>query len=325
MKKKPKLLIVGFAVKNPASIHELNNYLEIEFISLVNLKYLLKNENVFAIWIHFDTFLDQSFFEYLANVKFLISTTTGLTHISPEIQDFFAGRLISLSKQYELLNKITSTAELAWSLIMYENNILFKSINSVKLGYWRRQDFLRPKQMSSKKIGIIGFGRVGSMISNYAKAFGMKVHVYDVSEYALEKARVQNFSRAPSISFLFESCDIISLSASVEKNSRPIVGKNELDKIRDDLILVNTARAGLVDEEAIINNILHKPFLRYLTDVTSHEELGTEITESRLWQESQKNSRITITPHIGGASEDAIFQVEIFLASKILKLIQEIN
>ncbi len=92
-----------------------------------------------------------------------------------------------------------------------------------------------------------------------------------------------------------------------------------MDKIEKPLLLVNTSRAGLVDEEAILREIDRKPHLRYFTDVPSCEEYGNKIQESKLCAKSLIEKRIKITPHIGGATKDAITLYEVELVRDLLR------
>ena len=84
------------------------------------------------------------------------------------------------------------------------------------------------------------------------------------------------------------------------------------------LLLVNTARAGLVDEKAIIDEIIKRDLLRYFTDVLAVEESGESVDESELWKASIGTDRIVITPHVGGANREAMDKCEKFLFEQLI-------
>lgn len=303
---KNKILIVGNALTHSKTLELIEEKFEVVKINSGNqLKAMPDFEDVLALWIHFDTFLDDSYLTKISQIPYLISTTTGLTHISKKIQDHYSTNLISLRGKTEFLTKITSTAEHAWLLIMHWNNNIFKSLESVSEGNWVRSDFFREQQLSGKILGIIGFGRLGKMLANYALAFKMKVLVYDVKDEAIHQAKSLDFEIAKSIEELFSKCDVVSINASYSTDDKIIITKNILNLIKKSLLLVNTARAGLVDENSIIEEIQDRPFLYYYTDVLSFEENGTMIQDSELWRLSILSERIKITPHIGGANLEA--------------------
>ena len=94
-----------------------------------------------------------------------------------------------------------------------------------------------------------------------------------------------------------------------------------LNGISKSTLLVNTARAGLVDEAAIVDEIVSRPYLEYYTDVMAFEEDGSSMQDSILWQKSNKTQRIVITPHIGGANKEAINLCENELLRDFLELV----
>jgi D-3-phosphoglycerate dehydrogenase len=315
-----KVIVVGNAVINKDVLNTLSNNFEIISLSPKDFKDKLTDfQNTIAIWIHFDTFLESSFIDKIREVPFLITTTTGLTHISEEIQNLFGNRLISLRDRSDFLSNITATAEHAWELITFNNNFL-NSLGSVALGNWHRQEFIRQRQISTQTIGIIGFGRLGKMVANYSRAFKMKTLVYDIDNDVNKEANLQNFEVTNSVDELISFSDIVSLHASLKNNQEKIFNKQVLSLISKPTLLVNTARAGLVDEIAIVEEIKSKPYLTYRTDVMAFEEDGSSIQDSLLWQESKQNQRILITPHMGGANKEAIDLCEKELLRYFLKL-----
>ena len=88
------------------------------------------------------------------------------------------------------------------------------------------------------------------------------------------------------------------------------------------MLFVNTARAGLVHEQSIIEEINRRPFLHYYTDVLSCEENGTNLRKSEIWKFSILSERIKITPHIGGANLEAAMLCESELMIEFLKRIE---
>jgi|688.fasta_scaffold501245_2 D-3-phosphoglycerate dehydrogenase len=317
---KPKIVVVGNAVISNSVISLLKDKVDLIQVKSDKLKETLENNDSLAgVWIHFETYLDQGYKKYLENVKYLISSTTGLTHIANEIQHHFGENLICLRNRLSFLPSISSTAEHAWALVMLGQQDLNVPLQHVKSGSWDRVSNLRDKQLSSQNLGVIGFGRLGSMVANYGRAFGMTVRINDIKSDAIKSAKHEGFEVIPTIEQLLVESDIVSIHANFENGNSPIITNNVLDLIDKPLLLVNTSRAGLVDEDAILQEIERKQHLRYFTDVLSCEEYGSEIQESKLWEKSLTDQRIKITPHIGGATKEAITLCEEELMRDLLR------
>jgi len=317
-----KVLVVGNAVSTNAIFNTFDKKLNLIKVDTNELKSKLSEEReLLAVWIHFDTFLDNSYLSLIKSVPFLMSTTTGLTHISRKIQEHFGSNLISLKNRGELLAKLTSTAEHAWSLIMLGNNNIIKSLSSVNEGYWDRQNNLRKNQLSSNTLGVIGYGRLGKMVAGYGTAFKMEVIVYETNSDAITEAKKHNLKIADSIDEIVSRSDIITIHASFNLGDDPIITQKVLTNIKKPLLIVNTARGGLVDEAAVIYEISQRPNLRYFTDVLVCEEKGEDIKSSDIWNFSILEERVRITPHIGGASFEAAAICEKELVEDLLKRI----
>jgi D-3-phosphoglycerate dehydrogenase len=204
-------------------------------------------------------------------------------------------------------------------LIMSWNNHVEKSFESVFNGFWKRSQFFRASQLSTKALGVIGFGRLGRMVASYGTAFKMKVLIYDIDKTAIVAAKVNGFEVVNSINELFLKSDIISIHASFDKDSDPIITKEILSLASKPMLLVNTARGGLVDEEAVIQQVKANPHLYYSTDVLMFEDDGGELQDSKLWKFSLTEERIKISPHIGGANLEAAFLCERELLEVLLE------
>jgi D-3-phosphoglycerate dehydrogenase len=304
---KKRIILVGNAVVNVNTKEFLQELFQVIEISPNDLKDQVKqNLDIFALWIHFDTYLSEDYIDFLQKIPYLITTTTGLTHIDKEIIRMYGDKLIRLQSDSRALSQVSSTAELAWLLIMLSNNRIDKAFQSVQAGNWSRQTNLREQQLRSLTLGIVGYGRLGKMVANFARSFKMKVLVYDIKPDKTKIATVDGFVCVTSVEEMLQKCDVLSLHASVIEGSKKLITKSNLSLINKPLALINTARASLVDEDAILREIDKRPFLNYYTDVLHFEENGTSLSSSELWVKSLVSERIYITPHIGGANKEAI-------------------
>lgn len=304
---KKRIILVGNSVINTSTKSLLQENFQIFQVAPKDLKeYIKQNLDIFALWIHFDTYLSEDYIDFLKKIPYLITTTTGLTHINKEIIKMYGDNLIRLQSDSFALSQVSSTAELAWLFIMLSNNHVDKAFQSVNSGSWNRQTNLREQQLSSLTLGIVGYGRLGKMVANFARSFRMKVLIYDIDPDKTRLATTDGFTCATSIEDMLLECDVLSLHANVLEESQKLITETNLSLLTKPLALINTARASLVDEDAILSEISKRPFLNYYTDVLDFEENGTNLTSSKLWIKSLDSDRIYITPHIGGANKEAI-------------------
>lgn len=320
-KLKKRIILVGNSVVNINTKSLLQKNFKITEVSPDDLKdHIKQNLDIFALWIHFDTFLSKDYIDFLKKIPYLITTTTGLTHIDKEIIKLYGDKLIRLQSDSRALSQVSSTAELAWLFIMLSNNHVDEAFQSVKAGSWSRQTNLRDQQLCSLTLGIVGYGRLGKMVANFARSFKMKVLIYDIDPGKTKKAATDGLLCVTSVEDMLQKCDVLSLHASVLEGSKKLITENNLSLINKPLALINTARASLVDEDAILREIDKRPFLNYYTDVLDFEENGTDLSSSELWVKSLVSERIHITPHIGGANKEAIEICENELLNTLIKL-----
>ena len=320
-KLKKRIILVGNSVVSINTKSLLQKNFQITEVSAYDLKdHIKQNLDIFALWIHFDTFLSSDYIDFLKKIPYLITTTTGLTHIDKEIIKLYGDKLIRLQSDSRALSQVSSTAELAWLFIMLSNNHVYKAFQSVKAGSWSRQTNLRDQQLSSLTLGIVGYGRLGKMVANFARSFKMKVLIYDIDPDKTRIATTDGLVCVNSVEDMLQKCDVLSLHASVLEGSKKLITENNLSLINKRLTLINTARARLVDEDAILREIDKRPFLNYYTDVLDFEENGTGLSSSELWIKSLVSDRIHITPHVGGANNEAIEICENELLNTLIKL-----
>lgn len=152
-------------------------------------------------------------------------------------------------------------AELTWALIMAAMRRLPQYIGNLKHGAWQ-QSGLKAASMPSnfglgsvlngKTLGIWGYGSIGQLVASYGKAFGMQVTVWGGAS-ALEKARQDGLIAAPSCEAFFEVCDVLSMHLRLSPSSIGVVKAEHLARMKPTALLVNTSRAELIAEGALVS------------------------------------------------------------------------
>jgi D-3-phosphoglycerate dehydrogenase len=140
-----------------------------------------------------------------------------------------------------------ATGELTWALVLASARQLPQAVEDMKAGKWQTT---MGRSLHGQTLGIFGFGNIGSQIAGYGRAFGMRVLIWG-REGSLNRAREQGFDLAGSQQGLFESSDVLSLHLKLSAQTRGIVGKTDLARMKPTALLVNTSRAGLVESGAL--------------------------------------------------------------------------
>jgi len=152
-------------------------------------------------------------------------------------------------------------AELTWALILAAMRRLPQYISHLKHGGWQ-QSGLRAASMPpnfglglvlhGRTLGIWGYGRIGRLVAGYGRAFGMQVQVWG-SDEARARAQAEGCAVAASRAALFEASDVLSLHLRLGPSSRGVVGADDLARMKPTALFVNTSRAELVADGALVS------------------------------------------------------------------------
>lgn len=187
-----------------------------------------------------------------------------------------------------------ATAELTWGLILAAMRQIPLQMSALKAGKWQAGI---GSTLRGKTLGIHGYGRIGSVVAGYGKAFGMNVSVW-AREASLSRARSDGYATARSKETFFEECDVISLHMRLVETTRSIVTAADLARMKPTALLVNTSRAPLIEPGALVN-ALHagRPGMAAV-DVYEDEPV-LDPAHPLLGMDN-----VVCTPHIGYVSRD---------------------
>jgi D-3-phosphoglycerate dehydrogenase len=224
------------------------------------------------------------------SVKIINTASTGLNHIDLEACKEFGIKVISLTKDYELIKNLPSTAELAFGLMISLLRKILGSFESVKRGEWDWEKFIG-HQIKGLTSGIVGYGRLGYFMAKYCAAFGMKVIICDPYKTVSEFDQV-------SLQDLVQQSDVISLHVHVTDETKKMINKSIISLMKKNPYIINTSRGEIVDEKAIIDGLRSGVIAGYATDVL-YDEFGN-VAKSPLIKAAKEGFNIIITSHIGG-------------------------
>ncbi len=259
---------------------------------------------------------DKSILDAAKKLKAIATATTGLDHIDTKLADSRKIKVISLRGETDFLNIITGTAELAFGLIIDLARRTPFSFDDVKKGNWDREKF-RGRNLVGKNIGIIGLGRLGSMVAKFAKAFGMNVFFTDPN---IDQSDFGDY-RKVELDELFRVCDVISIHVHLKDDTEGMINRESVKKMKKGVTVVNTSRGKIVNESAALDALRSGQWAGYGTDVLS-DELDFKPGKSNsspMIEYAKENENIIITPHIGGCTHESREMTDVFIAEKLVK------
>ncbi len=197
-------------------------------------------------------------------------------------------------------------AELTWALIMAAMRRLPQYIGNLKHGAWQQSglkaasmptNFSLGSVLNGKTLGIWGYGSIGQLVASYGKAFGMQVTVWGGAS-ALERARQDGLIAAPSCETFFEVCDVLSMHLRLSPTTHGIVKHEHLARMKPTALLVNTSRAELIAEGALVSALNRGRPGMAAVDVFESEPILQGHPLLRL-------ENAVCTPHLGYVEQDS--------------------
>ncbi len=190
--------------------------------------------------------ITRQILERLPQLKFISQTGGNVYHL-----DIGActerGIVISASGGGERGMPYSSTAELAWGLILASLRHIPYEVQRLKQGHWHSTVGTR---LSGNTLGIYAFGHIGAAVARVGKAFGMNVVCWG-REASTARARAEGFAIAGSREAFFESADVISLHLPGGPETRVLITPADLARMKPTALIVNTSRAGIIAEGAL--------------------------------------------------------------------------
>jgi len=287
-----------------------------------DLAFRLEVEAADVIWTRLAHRIDAAFLDRASRLVVVVSATTGLNHIDLDACAAREVTVISLKGETEFLSGITATAELTMSLILESLRRTGRAHRAVvNEGSWKRDRF-RGLQLRGRTLGIVGLGRLGSMVASYGHAFRMPVLFFDPRPD--EELAPPCFARRVSFEDLLAASDIVSLHANYTHENGGLFDDRAFARMNSTATFVNTARGELVDENALLRALRAGAIAGAALDVLDAEVERTLLgVDHPLIGHARAADNLVITPHIGGACRDAMASAERFVARKLTAFLRD--
>ncbi|MDP6781620.1 MAG: NAD(P)-dependent oxidoreductase [Alphaproteobacteria bacterium] len=259
--------------------------------------------------------MDKELFAAAPRLRALVSATTGLDHIDLEAAAGCGVEVLSLWGETEFLEELSATAELAWGLLLAVLRHIPEAADSVKNGGWDRDAF-RGNELRGKRLGILGLGRLGCMVAEYGRAFGMSMAAYD--PYASDWPMDVDICSA--VEDLMEDAQVLSLHVPLNDETRRMIDGEMLARLPAGAVLINTSRGAVMDEPALLAALESGHLAGAGLDVVADEFSGG--LSQVLLAYARDHDNLIITPHIGGATVESMEKAEVFMAQKLARFLE---
>lgn len=210
-----------------------------------------------------------------------------------------------------------SVVELAiGQIIMLARGIVDKS-QGMHTGAWDKSA-KNSHEVRGKKLGIIGYGNIGSQLSVLAESMGMEVYYYDI----VEKLALGNAKKCNSLDELLHLSDIVSLHVDGRASNKNIIDKAQFDEMKDGTIFLNLSRGHVVEIDALVAALKSGKVRGAAVDVFPEEPKSNN---EEFTNPLRGIPNVILSPHIGGSTEEAQFNIAEFVPNRIIDYINSGN
>jgi D-3-phosphoglycerate dehydrogenase len=243
--------------------------------------------------------------------RLIATPVTGLDHIDLEACAQHGIAVVSLRGETDFLRDIRATAELTLALALALLRKLPGAIESVRRGEWNR-DVFRGRELFGKVAGIVGVGRLGTIVAGYLRALGMEVLGYDPRpDFPAHAA-----TRVGTLDALLTRADLLTIHVSVTPASEGLIGGAELALLKRGAVVINTARGSVLDHHALLTALQSRHVAGAALDVVAGEpDIGPD---HPLVRYARDHDNLVLTPHIGGNTIESFEKTEVFLARRVV-------
>jgi D-3-phosphoglycerate dehydrogenase len=204
--------------------------------------------------------------------------------------------------------------EHTFALLLAAMRKLPQAFACVQAGGWERQPFVG-RELFGKRLGIIGLGRIGSGVASRAAAFGMHVVAHDPYVPAARAGALG--VELLELDDLLRTCEVLTLHVPLTPQTRGMIDARALALVRDDAVLVNCARGGVVDADALLSMLDAGRLRSVAIDVVAQEPPPPHSPSARLLT----HERVVATPHLGGSTHEALERIALQLAADIVSVL----
>lgn len=287
---------------SPATIDALGPDFEVKNIDGTNRDVLLKEVEVAsALLVRSATQVDEEVFKAAKNLKVVARAGVGLDNVDVSAASTHGVMVVNAPT-----SNITSAAELAIGLLLASARNISPAHAALQKGEWKRSKY-SGVELAEKTVGIVGFGRIGTLIAQRLAGFNVRMITYD--PYIQPAKAAQLGVKAVTFDELLEQSDFITVHLPKTPETVGLIGDSAFEKVKPSVHIINAARGGIVDEAALYRAIKEGRVAGAGLDVYAKEPC----TDSPLFELEQ----VVATPHLGASTEEAQEKAGISVAKSV--------
>ena len=268
-------------------------------------------KNYDVILTRFTRYVGKDILSTNTKVKYILTPTTNPEdYIDLKTAKKLGIKVFSLVGENKFLNKISATAEHTWLLILALSRNLISASTNISLTKWSPVGH-KGMELQGKTIGIVGLGRLGKKVANYAKSFGMNVIFFDQNVNKSKK-----YKKINSLSLLISKSNIVSIHASLNNKTFHLFNKKILSKFKKGSLIINTSRGEIIDAKSLVYFLKNKRIKGAAVDLIENEVFLEKRKNDPLIKYAKKNKNIIITPHLGGYTVESVKETDLFILKK---------
>ena len=196
-----------------------------------------------------------------------------------------------------------AVAELTLGLIINLLRPIINSDGNIRKGIWKKE---MGNILYKKNVGIVGFGKIGTKVTEMLKVFNCRIFVYD----PFVTSNSNKFTFVKTLEELLENSDIVSLHLSYSKEKHHMINKKMLELMRHNAILINTSRGGLIDEDALYECLTKRKIAGAALDTFEMEPYTGKLCQL---------NNVILTPHIGSYAKESRIRMETDAVKNLIK------
>lgn len=271
---------------------------------VINKSEILENiENAIAIICRFGTEINKEIIDKAENLKVIARSSVGADDIDIDYAKSMGIKVVNAP-----MDNIVSTAEYTFGMMLAIARNIPRADRDVKDGNVDRAD-LAGMELRGKTLGVIGLGHIGKEVAKRALAFEMEVIVFDpfVDEF-------KDVEIVDELDELLKRSDIITIHVPLIEQTRGMINKEAIKKMKKGVILINCARGGIVVEEDMLEALDDSHIDRVAVDVFEDEHTyGTKL---------QNHAKVIATPHLGGSTAEALLGTAVTAANQVVEILK---
>lgn len=207
-----------------------------------------------------------------------------------------------------------SVAELVIAEVIVLIRRLYDKVVKAHRGEWDKSTE-NAREVRGKKLGIIGFGNIGSQVSTLAEAVGMDVYYFDI----VDKLTIGNATKVSSLQELLKIVDVLTIHVDGNPANANLIDEEEFQLMKDGIVLLNLSRGHVVNIEALTKHVKSGKVAGVAIDVFCNEPTDCKEPFSSTLQGLPN---VLLTPHIGGSTEEAQENIAEFVSNKLIEYAQ---